>query len=152
MPTQAGGHPGLVVTIISFARFSPVFGELSCHMQTTFEQKFVFHMLLLPVICVCTGLVWKVVVFRKAHCKKFPVRFTQESMRSRLNGFGSILSFGVYAGLSTKIFRLFKCRQIGQHFYLMADYSLMCYEGRWWNYGGVAIACILMYVVGIPVV
>ena len=149
--------PPVLETMLALLEISSLdiyvfFGELSCHMQTTFEQKFVFQRLLLPVICVCTGLVWKVVMFRKAHCKKFPALFTQESMRSRLNGFGSILSFGVYAGLSTKIFRLFKCRQIGQHFYLMADYSLMCYEGRWWNYGGVAIACILMYVVGIPVV
>ena len=128
------------------------FGELSCHMQTTFEQKFVFHMLLLPVLCACTGLVWKLVLLRKAYCNHCPARFTRESMRSRLNGFGSILSFGVYAGLSTKIFRLFKCRKIDQHFYLTADYSLMCYEGRWWNYGGVAIAGMLLYVVGIPIV
>ena len=71
-------------------------------------------------------------------------------MKTRLYTFGSLLAFGLYAGLSTKIFRLFKCKEVQERFYLVADYSVECYVGTWWNYGGVAILCMIIYVIGIP--
>ena len=129
------------------------FGEVSCHMQPTFKQKFVFHMLLFPVICVCVGTVWKLILLREKHLGKyFEPYFTRESMRTRLYTFASLLAFGLYAGLSTKIFRLFKCKKVQGRFYLVADYSVECYVGTWWNYGGVAILCIIIYVIGVPAV
>merc|ERR1711965_759710 len=71
------------------------FGEVSCHMQTTFKQKFVFHMLLFPVICACVGIVWKLILLREKYLGKYyEAYFTRESMRTRLYTFGSLLAFG----------------------------------------------------------
>jgi hypothetical protein len=130
------------------------FGEVSCHMQTTFKQKFVFHMLLLPIIFFCIWIVWKVVLQALKHKKKlkkhFEARFTIESMKTHMYTLVSLLVFGVYAGLATKTFQMFKCKEIQGRFYLVADFSVECYVGTWWSYAVFAILCIIVYVIGIP--
>jgi hypothetical protein len=127
------------------------FGEVSCHMQTTFEQKFIFHMLLIPVLCVCICLVWCIAILRlkllSAYTKP---KFTKESMETSLYNLISLLAFGLYPGLSSKIFRVFKCREVQGRFYLVADYSIECYAGKWWTFALIAVLCILFYIVGIP--
>ena len=63
-----------------------------------------------------------------------------------------LLAFGLYTGVSTRIFRLFKCKKVQDHYYLTADYSVTCFEGGWWHYGTLAIVCMLIYVIGVPLV
>ena len=48
-----------------------VFGEMSCTMQTGFTQKFVFHMLLGPMLGISILIVWKIIILRKKHCHRF---------------------------------------------------------------------------------
>ena len=127
-----------------------LFGEVSCHMQTSFQQKFVFHMLLFPVILLLIGAVMWLIHLRKKYCCR--ARFTEESMKTRLFTFVTLLAFGLYTGISTRIFRLFKCRKVQDKYFLTSDYSMECYVGEWWNYGGVAVLCMFVYVLGVPLV
>eukprot|EP00942_MAST-04A_sp_MAST-4A-sp1_P012240 g12240.t1 len=78
--------------------------------------------------------------------------FTAESVKTRLYTFATLTCFGLYTGISTRIFRLFKCRKIDNDYYLTSDYSMKCYTEDWWSYAGVAIFCMIIYVVGIPLV
>ena len=60
--------------------------------------------------------------------------------------------FLLYPGIGTRIFRLFKCRHIGEMEYLMADYSIVCWKNDH-NYAvAVAVLCIFLYVIGIPLI
>jgi hypothetical protein len=119
-------------------------------MQTSFKQKFVFHMLVFPTLAACTALVYFFIMQRKKRFPQVRTRYTNESIKTRIYAFASLLAFGLYAGLSTRIFRLFKCKEIQGKIYLAADYHVQCYEGTWWNYGAAAIFCIFIYVIGIP--
>ena len=127
------------------------FGEMSCHMQTTFQQKFVFHMLMAPAVLLCVGTVWHVVRFREqflgTYCQS---HFTRESTKARVYNLLSLFAFGLYAGISTKLFELFKCEKIYGQFYMVADYGTECYGDAWWGYGALAILCIIVYLIGIP--
>ena len=40
----------------------------------------------------------------------------------------NFIVFLLYPGIGTRIFRLFKCRRIGELEYLMADYSIVCWK------------------------
>ena len=79
-------------------------------------------------------------------------QFTDESIKTRMYTFVILLAFGLYTGISTRIFHLFKCRKVQDKYFLASDYSMECYVGEWWNYGGVAMLSIFVYVLGIPLV
>ena len=104
-------------------------------------------MLLFPVILFLIGIVWALIHLRKRYCCQ--ARFTEESMKTRLFTFVTLLAFGLYTGISTRIFRLFKCQKVQDAYFLTSDYSMECYVGEWWNYGGVAVFCMVVYVLGI---
>ena len=63
-----------------------------------------------------------------------------------------LMAFGLYTGLATRIFRLFKCQKVHQRYFLVGDMSVACFEDAWWNYGYIAVGCIFLYVVGIPLI
>ncbi len=129
-----------------------VFGEMSCTMQTGFTQKFVFHMMLGPMLGISIYMVWKIILLRKKYCTRCRPNFTQESMRTNLYTLMQLMAFGLYTGLATRIFRLFKCHKVHDKYFLTGDYSFICFEGDWWTYGTVAIVCIVVYIIGIPLV
>ena len=109
-------------------------------------------MLIFPTLGACFLLVRYLIALRIKHVKFIVPKFTIESIKTRAYKLASLLIFGLYAGLSTRIFLLFKCKKVQDHYYLTSDYRIKCYEGVWWNYGGVAIFCILVYVLGIPII
>ena len=53
---------------------------------------------------------------------------------------------------ATRIFRLFKCRHIMDRWYLTADYDVVCFESDWNAAAVVGYICMLVFVVGIPLV
>merc|ERR1719506_2303593 len=77
-------------------------------------------------------------------------KYTSESLKTQVFTLLSLVSFALYTGISTRIFRLFKCRKIQDAWYLTADYTVTCQEGEWNTYAAVAFVCIVVYVVGIP--
>jgi hypothetical protein len=124
-----------------------VFGDVSCQMQTGFLQKFAYHMALFPgVLCI---IAFAYLVARCFQCKLFS-KYTTESLKTQAMTLLSLFSFALYTGMSTRIFRLFKCRKIQDTWYLTADYTVKCREGEWNKYAAFGALFIILYVIGIP--
>ena len=71
---------------------------------------------------------------------------------TRLYTSAGLIIYTLYTGLSTRIFRLFKCQLIQGKYYLVADYRQICFEPNWNIYAIVAGVGGLIYVIGIPLV
>eukprot|EP00944_MAST-04C_sp_MAST-4C-sp1_P003884 g3884.t1 len=121
------------------------FGDLSCQMQTGYLQKFVYHMLLFPILLGTMGFVY--IVARVFRCRK---KYTNDSIKTQWITLLCFITFTIHTGMSTRIFRLFKCREVQGVWYLTADYTVQCRAGDWNRYAAVAVACIFLYVLGIP--
>jgi hypothetical protein len=63
-----------------------------------------------------------------------------------------MLLFIAYPGVSVKVLRLFKCRQIEGVWWLAADMRLRCYDGRWAGFAIYGLVMAALYVVGLPAV
>jgi hypothetical protein len=63
-----------------------------------------------------------------------------------------MLLFVAYPGVSLKVLRLFKCREIEGEWWLAADMRLRCYDGRWGASGFALYALVVavVYVAGLP--
>jgi hypothetical protein len=77
-------------------------------------------------------------------------KYTAESARTQSFTLILFIAFTLYTGVSTRIFRLFKCQKIEETWYLTADYTVKCRTGRWNGYAAIAGACIIVYVIGLP--
>jgi hypothetical protein len=126
-----------------------VFGDMSCSMQTGYLQKFIFHMLLCPIMALIIFAVYA--VLQKNRCGKRD-KYTAESLKSQLYSFLSLIAFTLYTGLATRIFRLFKCYNVQGTFYLMGDFTVTCFGPEWYAHAYIAIFCMVTYVFGIPFV
>jgi hypothetical protein len=61
-----------------------------------------------------------------------------------------MLLFIAYPGVSLKVLRLFKCRNIEGEWWLAADMRLRCYDGRWAGFAFYGLIVTAVYVVGLP--
>ncbi len=61
-----------------------------------------------------------------------------------------MLLFIAYPGVSLKVLRLFKCREIEAVWWLAADMRLRCYDGRWAGFALFGIVIAIVYIVGLP--
>jgi hypothetical protein len=61
-----------------------------------------------------------------------------------------MLLFIAYPGVSLKVLRLFKCREIEGVWWLAADMRLRCYDGRWAGFAIYGLIMAVVYVVGLP--
>ncbi|KAI9137008.1 hypothetical protein BKA69DRAFT_68271 [Paraphysoderma sedebokerense] len=78
-----------------------------------------------------------------------------EAQRSRVfmavRAFNLILSV-LYIMVATQSLALFDCtKEADNYLYLDADVSLRCYENWWWKDFPLAVAAVIVYVIGIPV-
>ena len=58
--------------------------------------------------------------------------------------------FLAYPGVSLKVLRVFKCREVGGKYWLVADMRLQCFTGQWAGYAAYALLVCVVYVVGLP--
>jgi hypothetical protein len=58
--------------------------------------------------------------------------------------------FIAYPGVSLKVLRVFRCREIEGVSWLAADMRLRCYDSRWSGYAVYCVVMIAVYVVGFP--
>jgi hypothetical protein len=123
-----------------------VFGGASCQLQTGFLTKFMFHMALVPGILLILLFAFGVVRTMSKSSKVF----TPESVTTALYTLMSLVLYTLYVGVSTRIFRLFKCRKIMDVWYLTADYTVVCFEGAWTSTSIMAYIGMGIFVVGIP--
>jgi hypothetical protein len=56
-----------------------------------------------------------------------------------------------YPSISVRVIGFFNCREIGHEFYLSKDLSVVCFDSLWALYTPVALAAMLVYVVGVPI-
>eukprot|EP00944_MAST-04C_sp_MAST-4C-sp1_P003651 g3651.t1 len=124
-----------------------ILGYSSCQMQTGYLDKFASHMALFPAILL---IILAVYIFAKnTKCRR---KYTSESLRTSAYTLLSLISFAVYTGISTRIFRLFKCQEVQNVWYLQADFSVKCQEDRWNTNAIFAGIFMVLYVIGIPFV
>ena len=130
-----------------------IFGGMSpCAFDRPFLDLFLVHMFTLPLMvlsAICA--IWTLQLLRCASTK-FAKKFEMQTAKARRDKIITFLVFFLYPGMSVKIFRVFKCRELDNNeFYLSADMSVRCFEGDWNNYMIFDIVCMIIYVIGIPV-
>jgi hypothetical protein len=117
-------------------------------LQTGFLTKFKFHMGLVPgtllILLAAFGVVFGL-------SKSPNTAFTPESVATGFYTLVSLVLYSLYVGVSTRIFRLFKCREIMGVWYLTADYNVVCFEGAWTSTSIVAFIGMGLFVFGIPI-
>ena len=125
--------------------FYAVFGNVSCMMQTGYLQKFNFHMMLFPCIVAVAGLAY---LFAKVtRCRK---HYTPESLKTQFTTLLFLVAFTLYTGVTTRLFRLFKCQKVQDTWYLVADYTVDCNSEEYRSHAVIAYACMLFFVIGLP--
>ena len=133
---------------LASADLMALLGETACQLQTGFLSKFNLHMALIPSL-----LGTATAAYAMASCRApYSSKFTRESARTQCFNIVSFFMFTAYIGVSTRIFRLFRCREIMSVWYLVEDMSVTCFESSWNNAAGLAYVCIVLFVVGIPLV
>jgi hypothetical protein len=137
----------LFFEIFSFD-FLSFLGDVGCVLQTSFLTKFHFHMALPPSLMLLLLLAYAV----SLRLTKCSTKFTVESVSTAFYTLVSLTQFSLYIGVATRIFRLFKCHEIAGKWYLMADYSVVCFERSWNATAVLGYMCMVVFVVGIPAV
>jgi hypothetical protein len=100
----------------------------------------------LPVVVAATMLPYVFLLFRKSKTSKY----TSESLETRLYSLLFMVVYTLYTGVSTKMFRLFKCREIMSMWYLTADYRVACEGDAYTLHTAMAVVGMLVYTFGIP--
>jgi hypothetical protein len=77
-------------------------------------------------------------------------QYTRESKFNKATEFFALLTFGLYAGVGTRIFQLYKCIDVQGTWYLEADYSIVCFTQSYYTDVVISIICLIFYVIGIP--
>ncbi len=126
--------------------FSLLGNTINCKMESHFLQSFQLHMILPLLILFALFLAYSITKCFRKHQKYTNITTT------RLYTSAGLIIYTLYTGLSTRIFRLFKCQLIQGIYYLVADYRQICFEPNWNIYAIVAGVGGLIYVIGIPLV
>ena len=128
------------LTFINF-NFMDFFEPLdACSLHTPFLKQAAFHMAILPLcLLVITGAAVLAMMFNKA-----------QIVIERAGSVLVTLVFLLYPGIVTRVFMTLKCRQIGDKQYLVADSSVICWEGQHAQYYTTMVFFVFIYVIGIP--
>ena len=127
--------------------FISYFMKSSCSLAVPFLDQFILHMSL-PVLLLVAALV--------AHISsRCCLRSNPEKLKRGNELKYQILLLGVlflYPGLATKIFNVYNCKTINgiDGHVLAADFAIKCYEEKHSIYLIVAVAFLLVYILGIP--
>ena len=125
--------------------FYAVLGNISCIMQTGYLQKFRFHMLLFPCVVGVVGLAY--LFARRTRLRK---EYTNDSLKTQFITLIFLISFTLYTGVTTRLFRLFKCEKVQDKWYLSADYMVDCNSTDYYAHSAIAYVCIFLFVIGLP--
>ena len=126
--------------------FLSVFGAGICQVATGFYRSFEFMFALLPAIVMATMLSYVFLLLIRTKKSKY----TSESVVTRLYSLLFMVVYTLYTGVSTKMFRLFKCREIMGVWYLTADYRVVCGGEEYTTHSAMAVVGMLVYTFGIP--
>jgi len=125
-----------------------------CYDSVDYYTKFVVTAAFPPVVLALIAVLW--ILPREASFVCFRQLSPQAKLRSRMRTWIIILYFIflIYPSVSSMALSHFACKDIddGHTVYslLLADVRQRCYDSRWNTYAFVAVACILVYPIGIP--
>ena len=131
-----------------FSSMFSVFGGLACDFHTGFYPSLMIALMVFPMVFGGAIMSYGVVRLRRK-CYPSLVNYTTESARTRMYTVVFLLTYSVYTGVATKMFRLFKCDPVEGVYYLVADYRIVCYNDEWNVHQMLAIVGIVVYVFGI---
>jgi hypothetical protein len=156
MPSVMGGVPfpssfiSLSIPLRSFnLDFLAFFSLSSCTLSLDFLQQTVVHL--------CVPLLFAVTVvggFMTANVVRKPKN--TETKKHRRAQTAKILILGIlllYPGLATRLFTLMNCMSVAgvtNTEYLVNDLAIVCWEGEHASMIIVGVACIVIYIAGIP--
>ena len=126
--------------------FLSVFGGAACELHTNFYRGFEVSFSTIPVIVLITLISYVFILTKHSRTSKY----TKESVTIRLYSLLFMIVYSLYTGVSTKFFRLFKCRLIQNEWYLTADYSILCTGDAYDTYVLLAGIGITLFTLGIP--
>ena len=118
----------------------------SCSLAVPFLDQFILHMSL-PVLLLVAALVAHV---SSRCCLRNPEKLKRgNELKYQILLLGVLL---LYPGLATKIFNVYNCKTINgiDGHVLAADFAIKCYEEKHSIYLIVAVAFLLVYILGIP--
>merc|ERR1711871_1608483 len=81
---------------------------------------------------------------------RLKVRIRYEQFVDKVQHLFFIILLLAYVPVSGKVMRIFRCLEGGQKYYIMTDLQLECYTAEYNVYASIAVACIFLYIVGIP--
>jgi len=58
--------------------------------------------------------------------------------------------FLMYPGVSSTVLSLFVCKDIDSKSYLVSDFTIYCYDDRWWKFFPLVLIMVFVYPVGVP--
>jgi predicted outer membrane repeat protein len=120
----------------------------TCNMSLLFPQQFLLHMCMpiLFLISVCVSLL---LVGCTHKVKNDNEKKAREAIVSKISIVGILF---IYPGITTKVFTLFRCKEypgiVGN--LLEVDFTVTCGGAEHTSYTFVGIACLILYVIGIP--
>ncbi len=120
-----------------------IFGTLDpCSLHTPFLAAASFHMAVLPLLSLIVALA--------AVLARLLLRQRAAVVKKRAKQSLLAIVFLLFPGIVTKVFTALNCRKIGSAYYLVADYSVVCFEGEHATTTLLMVVCIFVYVLGIP--
>jgi hypothetical protein len=146
------------IFMLDFVEMARNIGYVACEFPTDYQTGFWPHMLMFPVTCIVCGIGYYRALMlgpidsatnRRGRMKK---EFLKHKEASYARAVQCVLFFVFlwYPGLCQRLFRVFKCIDIGGSSYLAADLSVLCWEGDHDFYARVSGVFIAIYVIGIP--
>ena len=109
------------LTFINF-NFMDFFAPLDpCALYTPFLKQAAFHMAILP-LCLC--FIVPAALLAMCCCNK------AKAVMEKAGHVTVTFIFLLYPGIVTRVFTTLKCKQVGDHQYLVADYCVMCNVGE----------------------
>eukprot|EP00946_MAST-07B_sp_MAST-7B-sp1_P003622 g3622.t1 len=126
-----------------------LFQVTACDLAVLFQNQFVLHMLLPPLLVLAvTG------AYNIAHCIKKPKDERERSQRqSTCYKILILIILLIYPGLATRIFSLMRCIRVDgveDGLVLEADFAVRCFQGEHLYYAIGGFICMGVYVMGIP--
>jgi hypothetical protein len=140
------GGMGLVANI----DVMQLFNGMKCNLDTSFVRTYWTHMFSLPALLFIIGVAAIVAALPLMLNKKR--KYTLTDLKSRIIASLAFVTFLLYPGLANRIVTVYKCRLIGGVDYLVADYSVVCWEGAHAKMVAANYFFIAAYIIGMPLI
>ena len=138
-----------------------IFGTVDvCNLTVPFLDAFYMHMMVLPIfLAILLLAAFTAICIKKTrslcrkHTKQHKQKNTWNIIFDRATTSFMFMVFLIYPGLTVRIFRVLRCEKLGaqNEFYLSADYSVECMQGRHTIAVMYAIIFVVIYILGIPI-